>query len=310
MMADIIPISFLPIIVLLVVVGIAGIIVLMWYLSRTKAATTEARIGQFEIDVLPSGDRVSGLTSLARSLVKQEYLQVLAQAERITDAQAKQMNKAFDDLFLYAMRGKGRGKQLIVSTENIEDPKFSIPLGQVFELPFGYVTRRLVVADGMSAERQGWKVYTIHPRNVQVEILGAERKTMTDIGEAAASVKEAAIRLQKEMPWKEVAAAREKQLHEAHERIAEISHENSDLKLALANKPLLEAERPPEIEVPSKGMSIGRLIFTAIVGVAFQISIIPYFRPEMDPLPYTIAAAVVSFIAWPWVYEHILKRWF
>jgi hypothetical protein len=310
MMADITPISFLPIIVFLVVVGIAGIIVLMWYLSRTKAATTEARIGQCEIVILPSGDRITGLTSLARSLVKQEYLQILAQAERITDTQAKQMNKAFEDLFLYGIRGKGRGKHLIVSTENIEEPKFSIPLGQVFELPFGYVTRRLVVADGVSTERQGWTVHTIHPRNVQVEILGAERKAMTDIGEAAASVKEAAIRLQKEMPWREVAIAREKQLHEAHEQIAEISHENSDLKLALANKPLLEAERPPEVVVPSKGMSLGRLIVAGIVGVAFQISIIPYFRPEMDPLPYAIVAAVVGFVAWPWVYEHLLKRWF
>jgi len=304
------PIDILPVLVLLAGVLVVSLIVLMWYLSRTKAATTEARVGQYEIIVLPSGDRITGLTSLARGLVKQEFTQVLAQTGRITNVQAKDLHGVFDKLFYYGIRGKGRGKYLIVSDQNIEDPHFAVPLEQVFELPFGYVTRRLVIADGVSTERAGWIVYSISPRNIETEILGERYTAMANVGEAAAAVKEAAIRLKKEMPWKEVAVAREKQLSEAHQEIAKISHEMSDLKLALAKKPLLEAERPPEVIGIKSIFTWGRVLVPLVVAGVCHLFIIPQFRPDiLDPLPYSIGIGVVTFFVWPWIKAHA-SRWF
>jgi hypothetical protein len=310
-LAGLAQIGILPVLVLLAGVLVVSLIVLMWYLSRTKAATTEARVGQFEIIVLPSGDRITGLTSLARGLVKQEFTQVLAQTGRISGDQAKGLNKVFDQLFYYGIRGKGRGKYLIVSDQNVEDPHYSVPLEQVFELPFGYVTRRLVVADGVRTERAGWIVYSISPRNIEAEIIGERYTAMANVGEAAACVKEAAIRLQKEMPWKEVAVAREKQLSEAHAEIAKISHELSDRNLALAKKPLLEAERPPEAPSIKGIFTWGRVLVPLVVAGACQLFIIPQWRPDiLDPLPYSIGIGVVTFFVWPWLKTHVLSRWF
>jgi hypothetical protein len=293
-------ISTIPMLVTLALAGVIGMIVMMWYLSKTKAATTEARLGQFEIIVLPSGDRITGLTSLARGLVKQQFTTVLAQAERLTAVQAKDLNKAFDDLYFYGV-SSGRGRFLIISDKNIEDPDYSIPLDEVFELPFGYVTRRLVVADGVSTERAGWKVYTLAVRNIKTEIVGKQYETMINIADAAACVREAAIRIQKEMPWREVALAREKQLGEAYVKIADISHENSDLKLALANKPLLEREAPPKPQITAKAMSWGRIIWSVIVGGGF-LYFSPMVKPDIgDPTMYAIGVGFVLFIFYPWI---------
>lgn len=304
------PVGIIPYLVLLAGVSVVVAIVLLWYTSRTKAATDEARVGHFEIIILPSGDRVVGLTSLARGLVKQEYTQVMAQTKRITDAQATEMNKVFESLFYYGVRGRGRGKTLIVSDQNIESPHYSVDLEQVLEIPFGYVTRRLVIADGVRTERAGWEVYTISPRDIETEILGEKYTAMANVGEAAASIKEAAIRIQKEMPWREVAVAREKQLTEAHKQIAAVSNENSDLKLALAKKPLLEAERPPEQPTPLRSIfTLDRILIPLIVAGAFQIYIFPTWRPDiLDPLPYSIVLGVVAFFIWPWIKQHILHR--
>jgi hypothetical protein len=306
------PIGILPILVLLVGILVISLIILMWYLSRTKAATTEARVGQYEIIVLPSGDRITGLTSLARSLVKQEYTQVLAQTGRVTEDQAISLNQVFDQLYYYGIRGKGRGKYLIVSDQNIEDPHYSIPLEQVFELPFGYITRRLVVADGVRTERAGWIVYSISPRNIESEIVGERYTAMANVGEAAACVKEAAIRLQKEMPWREVALARERQLNEAHAEIATISNKNSDLELALAKKPLLESEHPPEIKTGIKSIfTWDRILIPLSIAGVFHLWIFPQFRPDiLDPLPYSIGIGVLMFFLWPWFRGHVLSRWF
>jgi hypothetical protein len=311
-LASLVPIDILPALVLLAGVLVLSLIVLMWYLSRTKAATTEARVGQYEIIMLPSGDRVTGLTSLARGLVKQQFTQVLAQTEHMTAAQAKQLQDVFDTLYYYGIRGHGRGKFLIVSDQNIEDPHYAVPLEQVFELPFGYVTRRLVIADGVQTQRAGWTVFSISPRDIETEILGERYTAMANVGEAAACVKEAAIRLQKEMPWREVANARERQLAEAHDEIAEISHENSDLKLALAKKPLLEAERPPEVKLGVKGIfTWDRLLLPLIVAGACHLFIFPQFWPDIkDPLPYSIGIGVLTFFLWPWIKGHVLSRWF
>jgi len=306
---DFAPLSILPILVFLVCIGIVALIVLMWYLGRTKAATSEARLGQFEIVILPSGDRITGLTTLARSLVKQEFTQVLAQTGQITNDQASTLNKTFDKLFFYAVKGHGRGKFLIVSNESIEDPHFAVPLEQVFELPFGYITRRLVVADGVRTERAGWQVFTINPRRTDVEILGQTYTSMVNIGEAAACVKEAAIRLKNEIPWREVADAQGKQLSEVNNRVAELNYENQELKLALANKPLMEIEVPGQAQATAAGGGWTRIIVTGIAFAATHFGVVPYLMSGADPLPYSIVVALVTLFTWPWIHSK-LKKWF
>jgi len=300
--------------VFLITISVIGLLVLLWFLSRTKTVTTEARLGQFEIIILPSGDRITGLTSLARGMVKEEYLQTLAQTERITDQQAKDMNAAFEKLFFYGIRS-GRRRILVVSNQNIESPAYSIPLEQVFELPFGYVTRRLVVGDGVSAElpRAGWRVYTINPRNVQVEDLVGERyKNMVNIADAAGCVRDAAIRIQKEIPYREIAAAREHQLEEANANLAKMSHKLGLTQMALANKPLLETPSIPipESKVSAKTMSWDRIVVPIIAFFISQYAV-PFIKPDiLDPTPYSIGIAALLFLFYPWIKSKIKAAFF
>jgi len=304
------PLSEIPIIAALLMVGVIGVLVLIYALTKTKTATDEARIGQYELILLPSGKVISGLATLARKLVSPEFTFDLSRSKTITKDHAKKLQETFDKLHFYAIRGSS-GKVLIISSKNLEDPEFAIVVSEKFTFPFGYMPRRLVVGDATETKRTGWKVITIEPRNMKTKVSPKIFETMKDVGEACASVKEAAIRIKKEMPWKEVAKAYEAQLKDAHNEVAKAKGEIGVLRLALGSKPLFGEE-----EVPIPKVSVGReglLTFWRVAASVFlffvMFSFLPTWLPTIitDPLLPSIAIGVLFFILYPRLVT-VLKR--
>lgn len=115
----------MPIIVFFAIVGIVLIILLIFALGKTKPATAEARIGQYNIILLPDGKSLSGLVTLAKKEVSPSLLYDLVRGTVISKEHAEDLADVFKDLYFYAMRS-GRRKYLICSSQNLESPKYAL----------------------------------------------------------------------------------------------------------------------------------------------------------------------------------------
>lgn len=280
-------ISSMPMMATLLVVGIVGMLILILALSKTKTATNEARLGHFEIILLPSGKRLKGIVTLARGLVSPMLTYTLAKEKVISRDQADILQENFKKLHFYGLK-MGR-RYLIVSSANLEDPQYALVTSQVFSFPFGYVSHRLVIGDAVETERAGWKIVVIDPRNLETNVTPATFETMINIGDASASVNEAAIKLKKELPWKKIAKARESQLEDVHKKLAEKTAEVTVSKTALASKSLFDEEEKTEELGKAKegGITFFRL-FAGAFAAAATFYLIPLWFMADPVLPAVI----------------------
>jgi len=291
--------SFLPMLAALFIVGIVAIILAVYFSLRTKRATAESDLGQFQFVLLPDGESVTGIITLARSLVSDQHLQSLVDSGHVKQESAKKLSETFSKLHFYAMK-MGRARLLFVSKYNIEDPKYHVDIKQIFSFPFGFRSHRLVIADSKSTQRAGWDVRIITPYERGKTFDPQTWKQVCDIGDCAAAVKEAAIRIQNEQPWKEVATAIRHELDEAQTKLAEVTSERDSALLALSTKPLLQSETPPTTTVSHGGIPFWRIVVAVVVGAIAQWVIIPWGWPRIDPTLYSIVIAGATFVVYPW----------
>jgi len=290
--------SFLPIVALLFILCIVSVILMVYISLRTKRATHESDIGQFQFVLLPDGESITGICTLARTLVSDQYLQTLVDSGHVSDASAKKLSATFSKLNFYAIKN-GRAKILFVSKFNIEDPKYHVDIKQIFAFPFGFRSHRLVIADSKASQKAGWDIRVITPYERGKEFDPKTWKEVVDIGDCAAAVKEAAIRIQSEQPWKEVAAAIRHELDEAQNKLAEVTSERDSALLALSTKPLLQSETPPQTTVTGGGIPFWRLVVTVAAAAIGQWVIFPSIWPHTDPTVYSILLGGATFILYP-----------
>jgi hypothetical protein len=298
------PMMIAPIIAFLFIVGIAAVILLVYFSLRTKRATEEADLGEFQFVLLPEGESITGIVTLARSLVSDQYLQTLVDAGKLKDESAKKLSVAFEKLFFYAIKN-GRVRYLFVSRFNIESPQYHVPIRQIFSFPFGFRSHRMVVADSKSTQRAGWEIRNITPYERGKKLDTEAWKEVCDVGDCAASLKEAAIRLQNEQPWKEVALAVRHELDEALGRLENVTTERDKALLALSTKPLLQSETPVQEVRTGGGIPFWRIVISIIMGAAAQWLILPALWPTIDPTVYSIIICGVTFFAYPWVHSKL-----
>lgn len=302
--------SSIPMLATLIVISAFGFIVLIIALSRTKTATKEARIGHYKFILLPSGKQLSGVLTLARGLVSEEYTYELARTKTIKDDEAKKLQEAFDKFYFYALRS-GR-KYLIVSAANLESPEFAKVLGETFDFPHGFIAKRLVVGDSVETERGGWKIVVITPRSLTTDLSPETFGEMAALGDAAACVKELAVRVKKELPWKEVAEARERQLKEAQNKFAESEAEKAEMRIALGREKLLVSTGLP-LEAKTK-MSITRgfplwRVLVSFIASLFGAYLILQYYPQQDPMIPAGVIFIVALLLYPAVKKR-LSKWF
>ena len=306
-------ISTTTMIAALLMIGVTTFIILVIALTKTKRATAETQVGQYEFLLLPSGDRLSGLVTLAQGMVSSQYSYDLAAMKQIKPAEATKLKEMFDNLFFYALKS-GNSKYLIASSANIESPQYSKVYPDVFVFPFGYVSRRMVIADAVEgAKWAGFKVVTISPMNLETNIKPDTFEKMENIGAIAACIKELSIRAKTEVPWKQIANSRAKQLKEAQDRIAEIEHEMEVMRLAITKERLVTGEGPTEPPKPKVTVTAGFSIWRVIVSfIAFCVTFYftPMVYPLVDPwLPSIIMFIVMLLVIYP-VARKLLSRWF
>jgi len=302
-------ISNIPMLATLMVISTFGFIVLIIAVSRTKTATKEARIGHYRFVLLPSGKELSGVLTLARGLVSEEFTYELARTETIKDDDAEKLQEAFNKFYFYGLRS-GR-KYLIVSSVNLESPEFAKVLGETFDFPHGYIAKRLVVGDAVETERSGWKVVVITPRNLTTGLSPTTFGEMASLGDAAACVKDLAIRVKKELPWKEVAKAREIQLKDAQNKFAESEHEKAEMRISLGREQLLVPTETPETKPKMsiiQGYSLWRILFS-FIACLFGMYLIPQYYPQQDPVIPSAVIFIVTLLLYPAVKSH-LSKWF
>jgi len=299
-----------PMIAVLIFVGVFALILIIIALSRTKTATDEARLGHYEILLLPSGHRYSGLLTLASSFVSEEHTFELARTETIRSDDAKKLQNAFGNLHFYAFRD-GTSKYLLVSSENIEDVEFAKVVDEVFVFPFGWVSKRLVIGDGVEAEWGKWKVLSIEPRSLLTNLSAETFKTMTNISQAAGCIKDLSIRIKKEMPWKQIARAREKQLSDLQEKFAKSEHQKAELRLAAGKESLFVPEPTGETKTRvsiTQGITFWQVLFSFIAFLT-SLYLIPQQFPQQDPLILSAVVFFITLIAYPKV-NKFFSKWF
>jgi len=292
--------SFLPMLAALFIIGIVAVILMVYFSLRTKRATHESDLGQFQFVLLPDGESITGIITLARSLISDQHLQALVDSGHVKEDSAKKLSEVFGKLHFYAMK-MGRGRMLFVSRYNIEDPKYHVDIKQIFSFPFGFRSHRLVIADSKATQRAGWDVRIITPYERGKAFDPKDWKSLCDIGDCAAAVKEAAIRIQNELPWKEVASAIRHELDEAQSKLAEVTSERDSALLALSTKPLLQSETPPTTTVSGGGIPFWRIVVAIAVGALAEWVVIPWGWPRIDPTIYSIIIAGATFVVYPWV---------
>jgi len=284
----------------LFIIGIVAVILMVYFSLRTKRATHESDLGQFQFVLLPDGESITGIITLARSLISDQHLQALVDSGHVKEDSAKKLSEVFGKLHFYAMK-MGRGRMLFVSRYNIEDPKYHVDIKQIFSFPFGFRSHRLVIADSKATQRAGWDVRIITPYERGKAFDPKDWKSLCDIGDCAAAVKEAAIRIQNELPWKEVASAIRHELDEAQSKLAEVTSERDSALLALSTKPLLQSETPPTTTVSGGGIPFWRIVVAIAVGALAEWVVIPWGWPRIDPTIYSIIIAGATFVVYPWV---------
>ena len=281
--------STLPIVTALIAIVIFVVLLLIVFLSKTKTATNEARLGNYEIIVLPNGNRYSGMMTLARRLVNTEKTHFLYTAEKISEETAKKLDDVFTDWNFYAMK-QGNRKVLIVSSKDLQSEQYSVTTDQIFSIPYGYSSQRLVIADGITVERAGWLVVSILPRPLDPELQPETSKQLTEIGEMSATITSLYVKASVERPYKVISENLEKQLHDAQEKLTKEASEKEMYRMAAAKKPLIsiEPEIEPETERESKGLDIQRIAITVLVGVLSYLFILPPILNIMfPPIPNT-----------------------
>lgn len=301
------PLSDYPMIAVVLLLGVVGVLILIFALTKTKVATNEARVGQFEIILLPNGKRLTGLVTLARKEVSPEFTFELSRNETIKKDEAKKLQETFEELHFYALRS-GRDKCLIVSAENLESPEFGLVTSETFVFPFGFVSRRLVIGDATEKKRAGWRVISLSPRNLKTGLSPKVFEKMSDLSDACASIKEAAIRIKKEAPWKEVAHAVENQLKDAHNELATVKGECAKLRLALSSKSLFgEPEKPVKLEsIGKEGLLSFWRVVVAVVTFFLCFTYLPQTFPHIiDPLLPSLVLGAITFALYPRVRDRL-----
>jgi len=303
----------LPIIAAVLMISITAFLLVIFVLSKTKPATKEARVGLYDFLLLPSGKQLSGLLSLAEEVVAEHHALELARTKTIKSEQAKQLNDAFGDLFFYGLKSGG-DKYLIASSQNLEDPEFAKVMSEEFVFPFGWIAKRMVTGDAGESEREGWHIVSIEPRSWKTNLTSETFEKMVAVGEAAACVKNLAIRIRKDLPYREIAEARGEQLDEAHKALAKSEHEKEEIKLGAAKKSLfgLEGGAPgaKPAQVVTEGFSFWRVL-VSFISFLVTMALVPTYVPQLgEPLiPAGIIFFVVLFFVYPQA-KKLFSRWF
>lgn len=304
-----ITLSYLPLVVALIAVLSVVIVLLVWFSARSKRATDETDIGHYCF-AFTNGEYIEGETTLANGLVKDEYLHSLTSKKHITEEDAKKLHDAFIKKFRFYALKSGRERYLIMSTVSIEDPTIAINLDQRFIMPLGYRSSRLIMAKVVSTVRAGWQIRIITPIEHTSEFLSAEKAdVLKSLGEAAASIKIAAIRILEEAPWQELAEAREKEMNALHKKIQVIKGELSLTKMALARKPLQENNVSGDFkleELGNKGfLSFGRIVFTVAIFAVCYLWIVKMISPTIDVFWTSFIVSAVGFFLYSWIKDKI-----
>jgi len=305
-----ISISILPIITGIIAISAVLVILAAYFTSKTKRATNESDQGYFNF-VFTNGEFLEGQVTLAQKLMQDEYVQILAAEGHIKNDEAKSLVENYlKKHYFYAFRS-GRLKYLIISSVNITDTQYHISLDQRFVFPFGFQSVRMVIANVVVGERGGWQVRNITPLAKGGEFTSTEiYKTMQDLGEAAAVIKQVAIRIKDDIPYREMVESSRDQLREAQQALAEKSAE-CDLAYQAAGLTPLSGGEPTETPTPAKKkgwVTLGRLIAGVICFLVPQFLIVPYFAPSTDPFLISLTAGVIAFLVFPWIRSKF-DRW-
>ena len=304
--------TLVPAITAAIAIAAALIIIAGYLTSKTKRATNETDIGNFRF-VFTDGDYLEGQVTLAQKLMSEEYLQLLAAEKHITEDQKKDLLEKFiSKHYFYALKA-GRLRYLLVSQVNITDTEYHVPLDQRFVFPFGWQSSRMVLAHSVPSERGGWQVRVITPLSKKTgEFVSTEiYKTMQNLGDACAVIKDLAIRIRDDIPYRELVESSRGQLVDAQEKLAIVASERDEAREAAGLTPLSGEPQPEgaEASIGKKGgITFGRLVF-AIAAFAVPYLVTALAFPQTDPFLISVGAAIAVFLLYHRVKNRLFKKW-
>ena len=288
-------IEFLPDLFFYIFAIAALFMFLTWFLTISRPATAEARIGYYAVHMVGPGKKFYGITTLAKELVSTRHFQRL---KSITDV--KLISDKFRNLFFYALRHKMK-KILIISPRSFESAEYSDVEKNTFKFPFGWVSKRHVYVKGLDIGKiGGWRVLVCIPLNVARFALAAdEYDSFKSIGSTAASIRRAAVRIDKDIPFKEKFEATANQLRDSQKENAKLTHRVFIAEKALAQKQLGAAETAPVKSPSGLGFSLDWTATLLAIGLGvFGYLVLPSFMAIDAWIPALVLAVIGYIIGW------------
>ena len=246
------------------------------YLARTRPATEEPVIGNYQIHMMGTGVLLEGIMTTARTAIKDNYV------NRLVDLGPKVENflKLIRQQHIYAIRD-GNDKVLIISDKNLESQEYADSAeGSKWVFPFGVVSYRHVYAYGQIITDEAetlfnffepdWDaVVCLYPKHLPTgRIDFSTASKLTEVVEGVALIKTAALARQELEARDEVINLQADRLDEAYDRLGEQTDKAHLFQQRASLQSPFAGEKEEEEEEEGFLPSITRTRFLVIVAAA------------------------------------------
>jgi len=299
-------------------IAVVGFVLLSLLVSARRPVTNEGEIGDYSFYAANDPEEFYGITSPATS--RMQSIDTLVNMETVKDIAVKSGNvvSLLKSFHWYGLRSgtmadrarKGWGKILILSTEELTDPRYYQQSERRWRwIPPGYISMRRVVCHMIRlGEAEGWTVFGVDPiqargegKEVESEAVRLMREIQPQqVADLAVNIRVAAQKSEKESVWKALYADSDKSLKAVtmlarEERNKRSAAEGFAARVPIGGGPdtgVTQIMRPTDI---LKGVGL------AIAGSAVGGNLFPKLTTQIDPLSGSILGIMVVGAVFWWL---------